>query len=209
MSSLFAYTMKLQTRNHISGSFELLRTGVWGVQENQFSSSSLVFLQVNPGSVAAGNLSPGDVVLKIGNVNATNITHTDAQEIIKGACNILQLTIKKYVWTYIFTDLILFIQSSKSYPSCPSNVLSYFMWKNSTSIWALVGQGVTSSNMMQNDTKQPLGRWTASNHRSSKDLHVTACFKFLICCALENLSLFSVLSFDCSLKNQSFSYKIP
>ena len=56
-----------------------------------------VLLQVNPGSVAAGNLTPGDVVLKIGNVNATNITHTDAQEIIKGACNILQFTIKKYV----------------------------------------------------------------------------------------------------------------
>jgi len=38
---------------------------------------------------------PGDVVLKIGNVNATNITHNEAQEVIMGATNLLQLTIKK------------------------------------------------------------------------------------------------------------------
>jgi C-terminal processing protease CtpA/Prc len=51
--------------------------------------------QVTPGTVAAGNLSPGDLILKIGNVNATNITHNEAQEVITGATNILQLTIKK------------------------------------------------------------------------------------------------------------------
>ena len=67
------------------------------------SNSYFFPFQVTPGSVAADNLTPGDVILKIGNVNATNITHMDAQEVIKGACNILQLTIKKYVF-YTFLN---------------------------------------------------------------------------------------------------------
>lgn len=51
--------------------------------------------QVTPGTVAANGLCPGDVILKIGHVNATNITHNEAQDVITGASNILQLTIQK------------------------------------------------------------------------------------------------------------------
>lgn len=52
---------------------------------------------MTPGGVAAGGLGPGDVILKIGNVMATNLEHNDAQELVRQATNILQLTIKKSV----------------------------------------------------------------------------------------------------------------
>ncbi|XP_035824146.1 trithorax group protein osa [Aplysia californica] len=51
--------------------------------------------RVTPGSVAAAGLGPGDLVLKVGNVMATNLEHNDAMELVKQAGNILQLTIKK------------------------------------------------------------------------------------------------------------------
>ncbi|GFR80665.1 hypothetical protein ElyMa_005904200 [Elysia marginata] len=50
---------------------------------------------VTPGSVAAVALSCGDVILKVGNVMATNLEHNDAMELVKQAGNILQLTVKK------------------------------------------------------------------------------------------------------------------
>ncbi|KAH3863404.1 hypothetical protein DPMN_026390 [Dreissena polymorpha] len=64
---------------------------------NPDASSFFPDRTVTPGSVAANSnsLAPGDVVLKIGNVNATNISHNEAQEVVCGATNILQLTIKK------------------------------------------------------------------------------------------------------------------
>ncbi|XP_060568872.1 trithorax group protein osa-like isoform X4 [Ruditapes philippinarum] len=69
----------------------------WGfrLQGGREFAEPLSVQRVTPGTVAAGNLSPGDLILKIGNVNATNITHNEAQEVITGATNILQLTIKK------------------------------------------------------------------------------------------------------------------
>ncbi|GFN81968.1 PDZ and LIM domain protein 5 [Plakobranchus ocellatus] len=51
--------------------------------------------RVTPGSVAAVGLSCGDVILKVGNVMATNLEHNDAMELVKQAGNILQLTVKK------------------------------------------------------------------------------------------------------------------
>ncbi|BFZ17550.1 hypothetical protein BsWGS_20589 [Bradybaena similaris] len=51
--------------------------------------------RVTPGSVAAAALGPGDVILKVGNVMATNLDHNAAQELVRQATNILQLTIKK------------------------------------------------------------------------------------------------------------------
>ncbi|CAL1534198.1 unnamed protein product [Lymnaea stagnalis] len=51
--------------------------------------------RVTPGSVAAAGLGPGDLILKVGNVMATNLEHNDAMELVKQAGNILQLTIKK------------------------------------------------------------------------------------------------------------------
>ncbi|KAH3864989.1 hypothetical protein DPMN_028022 [Dreissena polymorpha] len=64
---------------------------------NPEASSFFPDRTVTSGSVAANSNSPapGDVVLKIGNVNATNISHNEAQEVVCGATNILQLTIKK------------------------------------------------------------------------------------------------------------------
>ncbi|KAH3752074.1 hypothetical protein DPMN_186684 [Dreissena polymorpha] len=64
---------------------------------NPDASSFFPDRTVTPGSVAANSnsLAPGDVVLKIGNVNATNIRHNEAQEVVCGSTNILQLTIKK------------------------------------------------------------------------------------------------------------------
>ncbi|KAH3702637.1 hypothetical protein DPMN_077662 [Dreissena polymorpha] len=64
---------------------------------NPDASSFFPDRTVTPGSVTANSnsLAPGDVVLKIGNVNATNISHNEAQEVVCGATNILQLTIKK------------------------------------------------------------------------------------------------------------------
>ncbi|KAH9495423.1 hypothetical protein Btru_015084 [Bulinus truncatus] len=50
---------------------------------------------VTPGSVAAAGLGPGDLILKVGNVMATNLEHNDAMELVRQAGNILQLTIKK------------------------------------------------------------------------------------------------------------------
>ncbi|XP_053393080.1 trithorax group protein osa-like isoform X3 [Mercenaria mercenaria] len=69
----------------------------WGfrLQGGREFAEPLSVQRVTPGSVAASGISPGDVILKIGNVNATNITHNEAQEVITGATNILQLTIKK------------------------------------------------------------------------------------------------------------------
>ncbi|KAH3861866.1 hypothetical protein DPMN_024819 [Dreissena polymorpha] len=71
----------------------------WGfrLQGGREFAQPLSVQRVTPGSVAANSnsLAPGDLVLKIGNVNATNITHNEAQEVICGATNILQLTIKK------------------------------------------------------------------------------------------------------------------
>ncbi|XP_052763668.1 trithorax group protein osa-like isoform X1 [Mya arenaria] len=71
----------------------------WGfrLQGGREFAQPLSVQRVTPGSVAASSngIAPGDVVLKIGNVNATNITHNEAQEVITGATNILQLTIKK------------------------------------------------------------------------------------------------------------------
>jgi hypothetical protein len=51
--------------------------------------------RVTSGSVAASALGPGDVILKVGNVMATNLEHNDAQDLVRQATNILQLTIKK------------------------------------------------------------------------------------------------------------------
>ncbi|KAH3824049.1 hypothetical protein DPMN_125877 [Dreissena polymorpha] len=64
---------------------------------NTDASSFFPDRTVTPGSVAANSnsLAPGDVVLTIGNVNATNISHNEAQEVVCGATIILQLTIKK------------------------------------------------------------------------------------------------------------------
>ncbi|CAG5119088.1 unnamed protein product, partial [Candidula unifasciata] len=50
--------------------------------------------RVTPGSVAAAALGPGDVILKVGNVMATNLEHNAAQELVRQATNILQLTIQ-------------------------------------------------------------------------------------------------------------------
>ncbi|KAL4240514.1 hypothetical protein ACF0H5_001305 [Mactra antiquata] len=69
----------------------------WGfrLQGGREYAEPLSVQRVTPGTVAASGLNPGDVILKIGNVNATNITHNEAQEVITGASNILQLTIQK------------------------------------------------------------------------------------------------------------------
>lgn len=45
--------------------------------------------------MAAAGLATGDVILKIGTVAASNLSHMEGQELIKRAGNILQLTIRK------------------------------------------------------------------------------------------------------------------
>ncbi|KAL3876648.1 hypothetical protein ACJMK2_034456, partial [Sinanodonta woodiana] len=70
----------------------------WGfrLQGGREFGQPLTVQRVTPGSIAAnGRLDPGDIILKIGNVNATGITHNEAQDVIRGATNILQLTIRK------------------------------------------------------------------------------------------------------------------
>ncbi|KAH3727822.1 hypothetical protein DPMN_053767 [Dreissena polymorpha] len=64
---------------------------------NPDASSFFPDRTVTPGSVAANSnsLAPGDVVLKIANVNVKNISHNESQEVVCGATNILHLTIKK------------------------------------------------------------------------------------------------------------------
>lgn len=52
-------------------------------------------LQVTPGSVAAAALGSGDVIIKIGNVMATNLEHSEAQDLVRESGNVLQLTVKK------------------------------------------------------------------------------------------------------------------
>ncbi|BFZ03330.1 hypothetical protein BsWGS_06369 [Bradybaena similaris] len=55
----------------------------------------LTIQRVTPGSVAAAALGSGDVIIKIGNVMATNLEHSEAQDLVRESGNVLQLTVKK------------------------------------------------------------------------------------------------------------------
>ncbi|ESO87190.1 hypothetical protein LOTGIDRAFT_229329 [Lottia gigantea] len=65
------------------------------IRVEHFNHEKQEFEEVTPGSVASSGLGPGDTIMKIGNANATGLSHNEGQEIIRNSGNILQLTIKK------------------------------------------------------------------------------------------------------------------
>lgn len=73
---------------------------------------------MTPGSVAGNVLVPGDIILKIGNNNVTNVSHNDGQDLIRYSGDLLQLTIKRLVNTRFQSvfNLLIFI--------CPNQLTS-------------------------------------------------------------------------------------
>ena len=49
------------------------------------------------GSIAATGLTTGDIIVKIGDTDTSSLTFAQAQEVVKNAENLLQLSIIKYV----------------------------------------------------------------------------------------------------------------
>ncbi|VDI82950.1 Hypothetical predicted protein [Mytilus galloprovincialis] len=69
----------------------------WGfrLQGGREFAQPLSVQKVTPGSVAGNVLVPGDIVLKIGNNNVTNVSHNEGQDLIRYSGDLLQLTIKR------------------------------------------------------------------------------------------------------------------
>lgn len=52
--------------------------------------------QIQPGSPAEGHLRPGDRIIGIGNAPTHNLTHMQANHLIKSAGNAVQFTIIRW-----------------------------------------------------------------------------------------------------------------
>ncbi|CAG5127256.1 unnamed protein product [Candidula unifasciata] len=67
----------------------------WGfrLQGGRDFSSELSVKKIHPGSPAEGQLRPGDRIVAIGNTPTANLTHMQANRLIKSAGNVVQFTI--------------------------------------------------------------------------------------------------------------------
>ncbi|CAL1542683.1 unnamed protein product [Lymnaea stagnalis] len=67
----------------------------WGfrLQGGRDFSSELSVKKIQPGSPAEGQLRPGDRIVGIGNTGTQNLTHMQANHLIKSAGNVVQFTV--------------------------------------------------------------------------------------------------------------------
>lgn len=58
-----------------------------------------LYLKVQLGSPAYGELMRGDIITKIGDYDARDLTHLDAQNLFKSAANRVPLVVHRYIVT--------------------------------------------------------------------------------------------------------------
>lgn len=96
----------------------------WGfrLQGGKDFRMQLSIKKVERGSPCEGALKPGDAILAIGGNDATTLTHGQAQNLIKAAGNMLQMTVRK---GWVTDDNFRHLQKGNNIKFSPATAGSY------------------------------------------------------------------------------------